>query len=109
MIHIETGIMSKSAFASNEKYEWTLSIRKVDDSSVGEIARKHKEQIDSQYLRDYLPGWENIQWEKLNKSPMFLQEFGAECGDYRLNIILSEKNTKPEDCIANEFVEFMQL
>ena len=109
MIKIEIGIMCHSAYASNDKYDWTLSIRKKDDSEVGEIARKHKETVDSQILRDYLPGWENIAWRKLKTPPMFPQELMGECGAYKLHIILPEKSQKTEEAIKQEFLEFMQL
>ena len=109
MIKIEIGIMCHAAYASIDKYDWTLSIRKKDDSEVGKIAKYHKETIDSQLLRDYLPGWENIAWRKLKTPRMFPQELMGECGEYRLNIILSGKSKKTEDAIKQEFLEFMQL
>ncbi len=109
MIDLEAGIMGQSAYASNKKFDWTLSIRKKDDSSVGDITRRHKEQVDSKYLRDYLPGWEDVQWEQLNTPPKFLREFLGECGDYKLHIILAENNAASIDDIRDELDEFMKL
>ena len=109
MINVEVGIMCSSAYASNENYEWTLSIRKRDNSEVGEIAKYHKKTVTSQYLRNYLSGWEDIAWRELRTPPMFPKELMGECGEYQLNIIIAENNRKTEEVIRQEFNEFMQL
>lgn len=109
MLNVEIGIMCRDAHVSRDKYEWTLSIRKNDDSEVGDIAKKHKSQIDSEYLRDYLPGWENIEWKRLKTPPKFPKELSADCGSYKLTIILADKNKSEDITIINEFQGFMQL
>ena len=76
---------------------------------MGAIDKIHKETVDSQYINEYIPRWEKIIWKCLNTPAMFPKELHAVCGDYNLNIILKENNTKTENEIVQEFNEFMHL
>ncbi len=109
MIKIEVDMMHRNAFASNCMCGWTLLIRKKNDSFLGGIAKLDKQEISSEFLRTYLPGWENLKWRKLDiHAPFFPEELVAECGDYKLNIILPAESKKPKHVVKSEFCEFMQ-
>jgi len=108
MIKVETGPMGKSVFASAENFDWLLSIRKVDRTHVGEIAAKHLETVSSEYLRNILTGWQDIQWELLNIPSPMPTEFNGKCGEYDLHIILPSRSPKTLDEMKTEFTSFLK-
>ena len=107
MLSVEVGIMVRSAYVSHPDYEWTIALRKKDDSEVGDIAKHHKDKITPSYLRDLLKGFENIEWKELNTPPMFPREIKGECGDYNIFIILKDDNKQPKDEVIEQFINVL--
>lgn len=94
MINVEINPICTCVHISNEDSNLVVTIRKIDGSSVGWIEKKNITTINSRFLRDYLPGWENMKWRnEPDKPPHYLTEYSGECGSYSIQMLIPMRDS----------------
>lgn len=108
MVEIEAGLWMRSVWISNPDFpDWTMCIRKKDDTEVGEIGKFDKKTLEARYLREMLNGWERIEWTELDAPEFLARELAGHCGDYKINLVIKERSKLTKQEIIDSFQRLM--